>query len=34
MARFNRLGLPARLGAQTIQEARAEYDALQDDDRA
>jgi hypothetical protein len=29
MARFNRLGLPARLGAQTIQEARAEYEVLQ-----
>ncbi len=34
LARFNRLGLPARVGAQSIHEARAEYETLQDHDRA
>ena len=34
LARFNRLGLPARLGPATVDEARAEYTALGDASRA
>lgn len=34
LARFNRLGLPARLGPLNVQEARAEYEALQDHSQA
>ncbi len=34
LTRFNRLGLPTRLGPQSINEARAEYEVMQDGDRA
>jgi len=34
LARFNRLGLPARLGPLSLDEARAEVEALRDAGKA